>query len=144
MDVLPCQIETEQSHFAKHRKLLFKPQTDVMPQELINSILKSESSHESLSELRSLLSSHLEVDDESGTVELSGESIRLIATGELVLEDGKQQVTLDAIAYAFNTCTRLERQMSALIQILIEKETAPNLLIRLRAISREVEEERDR
>jgi hypothetical protein len=113
-----------------------------MPQDLIDSILNSEASNANLEELRSLLNDHLQIDE--GSLALTAENIRLIATGDLVLEDGKQQITLDAIAYAFNSATRLERQMSALVQILIEKETAPNLLIRLKAVAREVEVESDR
>jgi hypothetical protein len=113
-----------------------------MTQDLINAILKSESSTADLEELRSLLNDHLQIDE--GSLELTSEDIRLIASGSLILEDGKQQITLDAIAYAFNSATRLERQMAALVQILIEKETAPNLLIRLKAVAREVEVESDR
>jgi hypothetical protein len=113
-----------------------------MPQDLIDSILNSEASNANLEELRSLLNDHLQIDE--GSLALTAENIRLIATGDLVLEDGKQQITLDAIAYAFNSATRLERQMAALVQILIEKETAPNLLIRLKAVAREVEVESDR
>jgi hypothetical protein len=107
--------------------------------QFIDTLLKSEANDLSLEELRSLLDDHLEIAD--GSLSLTGEDIRLIATGDLVLEDGRQQVSLDAIAYAFNTCTRLERQMSALVQILIEKEGAGVYLSRLRAVARSGEEE---
>lgn len=107
--------------------------------QFIDTLLKSEASDLSLEELRSLLNDHLEIDE--GSLSLTGEDVRLIASGDLLLEDGKQQMSLDALAYAFNTCTRLERQMEALVQILIEKEGAGVYLSRLRAVGRSGEEE---
>jgi hypothetical protein len=114
--------------------------------ELIESILTSETSAQSLQELREFLDDHLEI-DEGGEVLITGESVRILGEQEVVLEDGKQRISLDAIAYAYTGVARLERQMAALLQFLMDKEVVGGTqftISRLRRILLEVEAETDR
>jgi hypothetical protein len=111
-----------------------------MVNELITSILKMEASAADLDELQGFLKDHLQI-DEDGNLEITAESIRLVAK-KITLEGKKQEIPLEAIAYALTAVLRLERQMTGVLQILTDTTTNPAILSRVRGLTMG-EEEKD-